>query len=448
MPTGRRRWNAGCALMSFVVQCLYCRYPARVPALGPECGLRCRQCAGTFMLVPRRAAARVTMLAPAEPAAIALAAPDESLEVMPLPEFEEPALDAEEAAVAAPTSIALHEQASVALMDTGIHLGPPTVLSALDLLPEPSPAPRPRPISDDDFGSDSPHPPTCLLIGVGAMFLGIAALFCASLFGLPWLVISLSAIGALAGLGALVVAWADQQNWLLPGGGAVVSALMLLAALFAPGLFGPNYLAGYQQQKAASDPAAIQVVLLRGQKPAADLVNPEWIDASRAGLKQGGLTVEVAGVELASADSLVFRNPAKDAKKKYLIVRLRIHRIVGGREFAAEKWFESGDHERSLRLALSDAAGKTYPQLDLDLKAGTSTQAAVSGAFPITLANPGFVFEAPAADVKTLRLEAPLATLGGVNSFRFTIPRSMIQDEPAPATPALNQKGVSNLKSN
>jgi len=42
-----------------------------------------------------------------------------------------------------------------------------------------------------------------------------------------------------------------------------------------------------------------------------------------------------------------------------------------------------------------------------------------------------FVFEAPAADVKILRLSVPIAAYGGTGVLRFAIPRGMVRPAPA-----------------
>jgi hypothetical protein len=49
---------------------------------------------------------------------------------------------------------------------------------------------------------------------------------------------------------------------------------------------------------------------------------------------------------------------------------------------------------------------------------------------PIPSADEVFVFQAPAADAKELRLEVPTAAYGGAGMLKFAIPRSMIRSAP------------------
>lgn len=389
--------------MSFVLPCLFCRTTAQVPLHAVNHGLRCRQCGGQFMLVPRKVPARLTMLAREE--ANVLESPGPGL--------------------ARPKNTMLKTGPAMKYPD-GQPLGG---TSALDYFNEPlNLDPQndiPLESSPGSTGIPTKKPRAARVAGILAILLGFAALFGSSALGLPMIVLPFSGLGLLIGLAAWFQARRTRPDWLFPGLGTGLSGGVLVLALILPSWLGPAFQIYRDQKK--PDLIAIQIVPLPGSSGNGVLLNPEWIDASRAGLRQGGLNVRVADVQLVAADSKVFRKPPTGPAQKYLIVKLTIQRAASGREFAASQWGQEESGANDAPLTLTDAAGNSYVPLPIDLKSGSSGLEQSSGAFPVSLANPSFVFAGTDSLPETLRLEIPLAPWGGAGTFRFSLPATMIR---------------------
>src|SRR5262249_7883555 len=160
------------------------------------------------------------------------------------------------------------------------------------------------------------------LPGAGALFLGCAALWCASVSWLCRFLLPLSVVALLAGIAALVRARRPGRSRLtFPGAAAARGGLGVFTALVFPGALGTTY-RGYKEESAA-DAAAIRRVPLPGSPAGAGAEDPEWADASRTALQQGALTVQVD--EVVVAEVLVGSQPHKQGKPEVcLLLRLRV----------------------------------------------------------------------------------------------------------------------------
>jgi hypothetical protein len=266
---------------------------------------------------------------------------------------------------------------------------------------------------------------------MGLLFLGVLALLCASVSRLQALVIPLSAFGVLMAGATVLLARVTRSPSLLAGAATALNGAVLLVAILLPGLLGPGYEVFRQQH--GVDPAAIHVVPLPGHAEVAESASPDWVDASRAALRQGKLLVELTDASFVVADGPDQKKRGKGAPKKYLFIRLRVQRAGSGQEFGSQQWGGPIAWDRKVRLTLTDDSGKVYEQQS-DYQGGDAAGLENrSSVFPVANADPLFVFEAPPPGIEFLRLEIPVEVWGGSGGFRFTIPKGMLRSEPVKA---------------
>jgi hypothetical protein len=264
-------------------------------------------------------------------------------------------------------------------------------------------------------------------VGAVALFLGGAALLCASAHPLGRFVVPLSLVSLLAGLVGLVLAsTSGKTRLLLPGAGTAVGGIVLFIALLFPALLGPIYRAS--RDRNPIDPAAIRPVPLPGRTPASVPDDAGWADASRVVLHQGRVRLQVTKVSVGPLET-----PSTSKKKgkpeEYLVIHLRTHRVEDPGELAANRGKRPELHKEAPRPILKDESGKVYATKEV-LAMDAAEEVRKSSLFPVTMANELFVFEPPAAGLTSLRLEVPAAAWGGPGVFRFAIPSTMIQREP------------------
>jgi hypothetical protein len=262
------------------------------------------------------------------------------------------------------------------------------------------------------------------LLGIGALFLCLAALLCAWIPRLCGLVIPLSVVGALVGLSALVVVlYVAQKRLFLPIAGTAGSTLILLAASFFPEFFGQVYMAW--RAKGDGDPTVIRAIPIEGSPASMD---PKWVDATKASLQLGQVNVQVMSVSIRRAGAAKTSSGKKIAPGAYCFIRLRTQAAVAASEFSAKRPPTESSRYEDSRLKLTGSADKSYEFRGV-LKVETVDKQRERSAFPVSFQDHVFVFEAPAAQPNYLRLEIAAEAWGGKGAFRFTIPGSMIVDE-------------------
>src|SRR5262249_39612767 len=166
---------------------------------------------------------------------------------------------------------------------------------------------------------------------------------------------------------------------------------------------------------------------LPGQPPRGDLGGPDWVDASKAALQQGRLRVQVVAVTVGPL-------PPRDGSKKklnpeeYLVIRLRANKVEGSREFRTDPMQWPGRTGEKVSPTLTDNTGKVYQERNV---LDDTEVVGKSSIFPVSVIDEVFVFEPPPPGLDSLRLEIPASLWGGSDTFRFTIPNSMISRQPA-----------------
>jgi hypothetical protein len=241
-------------------------------------------------------------------------------------------------------------------------------------------------------------------------------------------VLLLGALGLILGMtGLLRVLALGRSRLLFPASGTVVAGVIVCAASLSPDLLGPVYQAS--RAKDPIDPTAIRVVPLPGQPVNTGPESPDWADASRAALQQGGLNVQVVS---ASVRRVGKKDPLakKISPGDYHFIRLRTQQAEAAREPATKPHLTPGAPDEKDGPRLTDGAGKVYQLCDVQEIEAPKERRSL---FPVDFQDQVLVFEAPARPAD-LRLELPAEAWGGKGTFRFTIPGAMIRDERPGAT--------------
>jgi hypothetical protein len=385
--------------MPFVVQCPYCKMRARVPDRAVGASGKCARCASSFTLVPAddqrlpelaaAAAASRPYLEPAVEASVpaAVAEQDAPAHAELMAQFDVPPIEAD---ISEPTESDAVTETTDAAAAPGVRVRPEATVGALALL------------------------------------VGGAALVCASVRPICFLVLPLGGLGLLGGLAAIVLARrVKKPRILLPMCGCAASAILLFVALISPGMLGPTY-ARWRQPSGATSPG-MRAIPLAGAALAT--APPEWADASKYALQRGDLRLEVVKVSL--GPPLGAQDQKHDPPPKgVLLIRLRVKRT----QLAELKDRERSCFERSDERppTLVDDAGRSYELQDNRVfgPAGANHR---SSLFPVSAVEEVLVFEPPPAGVQFLKLELPGVEWVGGGVFRFTIPAAMIARDAQPS---------------
>jgi hypothetical protein len=320
-----------------------------------------------------------------------------------------------------PPPVEVVAAALLAAPEPGVPEAPPAPLgpAPADLAAAPVPLPqpvlkpparrRPRPAEEEPDDSLLRPGPAAIV----ALFLVAAALFATTVAPAAVFVRPLAGLGLLTGLYATTSAARRGRRLAVPAWTAGLAAVALLVSLLAPGLLGP----GYRAATAPPPPAAVQVIpdpLFAGDPT---LRQGDWVDASRAGLRQGDVQVRVSAVWIGPPPEPP--DPGAGAGDRFLYVRLQVLRFPWGPDPATT---EPGP------VTLTDPAGRAL-SLVRALRADASAEdkaddegATTSDALEITLQ-----FALPPAHPRHLRLEVAGPGWGGPAPLRFFIPGPMIR---------------------
>jgi len=369
---------------------MFCNHEVQVPDQALGASARCPKCSSFFTLVPEDKRTTPDFLRlPGRPRRAA-------------PKASPPPLAAAPPPVAGP-----------AAAETGKSTPANQIGEADLILVSDTPAAKPRWI--DPFG-------------LGALLAGGAALLCAGVPDLCDFVVPLSSAGLLLGLlGLLLVLAHGKFRLLFPALGTVVAGAILVPALLFPNLLGPVYHAS--REKDTLDPTAIRVIPLKAGDKRNLPDDPDWVDATRAALQQGRLRIQVLSAALHQIEE-EFAEAKNIPRRKYLFIRIRTQQTEAASAVPGKGPAASGPRGQEPLTRLKDSSGKVYRQRVV-YEVPAKPNARSSASFPVHFQDEVFLFDAPGAGLKYLRLEVPLKSWGGEGVFRFTIPAAMIRDEGA-----------------
>jgi hypothetical protein len=274
--------------------------------------------------------------------------------------------------------------------------------------------------SDEDAGAAAKSPP---VLGVVACLLAGGALLAASMYSTTVLTRPLAALGLVLGfISALSVGGKKPIRLVLPIGGAVASAAVLIMAFFAPGLLGPHYEAS--RATTDYDQDAIRVVPVQLSGGIDGLETDGYADASRAAVQQGTFRVRIVSASVGPVQ--VVDSKKRYTKQQFLAVTVQIQHLEPGDRARFVHWGTTG--ERAVPDAVATANGQklSLANLERDVPVGVSYGQDI---FPGRSVSDLLLFEPPAPG-SSVRLDLPAEAWGGQGVFRFQIPSSMMMAQP------------------
>jgi putative heme-binding domain-containing protein len=238
--------------------------------------------------------------------------------------------------------------------------------------------------------------------GMAAFVLAVLGLLLASLVGVRWLTLTLSALGALVALVGIGTARESKDRvWLALGG--ILSGVVLCLTLFVPGLINDFW----ALDVAVPEPDPNQLVLVphnQPRDPGRSMAADEWADTVKDAIRQGDLFVCVESVTAG-------RLPEKGTTS-YLIVNLRVFQIE------AERGTTFQDFKDKRQPVLRDDSGREYPFLGHRQRRPFITVIEAGGGLVLDQL---LVFELPPPGSKFLKLQIPASAWGRQGACRFCI---------------------------
>lgn len=409
--------------MVFNAECPFCHIEVRqIPDERLGMSADCPRCHNSFTLAPTVAAPATRFARPTATAAVSqtvppepslpeeLPAPGEALEEKPwyFTEDDDPAAPepvSEEAEEPAPTEAldVAAAETSARELDAVAHVAPPAVID-WQATPTARAERRAKQPRGDRYGAFA-------LLG-GSLALLVAQ------FPYVWvLTVPLSLVGAVFGILAVVQAVRRAKPWKLASAGLGVSLVALGIALLWPSLLDLPPLWG-----ASSPEVAKRVAVVKGQDGSGaerrSIEAGEWLDASRLGVEQGDVRVQVLSAALGLVEFKDAQGKAL-SRERLLALRLRVSNVGVGRRFDAPGW-EGGtvtvrdDKSRLLRERVPPAAAAGLERLrSASVPPGKHVEETL-------------YFEPPPAGAAYLRLDLPGEGVGLQGPLHFEVPRSMI----------------------
>jgi hypothetical protein len=255
--------------------------------------------------------------------------------------------------------------------------------------------------------------------GTLAVFLlGSTALVLASVPGAAFLTRPLSALALLVALAcALTPPLRQQANLLLLGG---LSVLCLFTWIF----MGPK-----PPPRDPPRPTFVAVPLqnagMVGFKPVKD---DEWVDADLSALQRDDVRVRIRSVKTGVVEMLQDKKPVF-SPTEHLQIRVQVSYEGAAHQPIPFATWADGPHAASKHPpTLTDNLGHPYAQTRFEptltiVGRGPETHPLTPGRMIDDL----LIYPVPPPQVEFLRLELPGSAVGATGSFRFRIPRSMIQ---------------------
>jgi hypothetical protein len=335
--------------------------------------------------------------------------PVEPIDLAAVPELPEPVAEPSASApvIAAPEPVSLPAPAPVIIRRPVLPTHP------RPLPPQRRPVRRP---ADDvpEYGRLQLNAAAVL-----TLFLAAGALASASIGSATGLVRPLAGAGVALGLVAMVTSGLAGRRLLLPVALAVVATAVFVVSFAAPGILGPTYAASRQR----ANQNDIQVVPHPQYVRDADLRTSEWVDASKASVRQGRFRVEVlySGV----GQGRVIGQPS--AWKQYQLIHIRLHRHQSPDELDAGAFAPPLIWPENVRATLWDADGNRYEQQPVELARTTGRGHSSSSGPVVNVTEEILAFDIPTGSIKTLKLELPATAWGRSGTIKFAIPGSMIK---------------------
>lgn len=391
--------------MAYLLECQVCNHRVEVtdPASG---GIQCAECASLYSLRPVKVRAKLELRSLAErrtahapeaatpPAARGTAEPS-------------PAVAAKFAGL---TGVAVETVAEPVRVPS---IPRPAVAApepAVPVRPPPRPPVPPRRVVPPTHSEYEPDEPSAILSATGpvAVLAAVAGILCAFIAPLGGWAIPLFALGLLAGVAGTMVDDGTDRRRALPAAAGITCCVLLVLGmvtdLSSSGRFGTGW---------SVDPRVVRVVPLTGDALDPDVDDDGWVDAGRAALQRGNVGVRVVSATVTPAGGTGAPGAAPT-----LVVRLQVRRVWGGEQVLKEDREPEAAAETA-RAMLTDDAGRACRPLP-----GGGREAAGPAD------SPAYVFEAPAAGYKFLRLELTPANTGDTGGFKFKIPNAVVSTEP------------------
>jgi hypothetical protein len=252
-----------------------------------------------------------------------------------------------------------------------------------------------------------------------SLFLVAGALASVSIESVTGLVRPLAGVGVAIGLVAVVTSGLAGRWLLMPVTLAVVAAAIFVVSFAAPGILGPTYAASRQRVNQND----IQVLPHPQYARDPNVRIAEWVDASKASVRQGRFRVEVLHAGVGTG------RPAgqPSVSKQYLLVHIRLHRHKTADEISAEAFAPPLLWPENVRATLWDTAGNRYEQQPVEAPRTAGPGHSSSSGPIVDATEEVLAFEIPPGSIKSLKLEVPAAAWGGPGTIKFAIPGSMIK---------------------
>jgi hypothetical protein len=297
--------------------------------------------------------------------------------------------------------------------------------------PPPPPAPKPpaQPEAEEDALAGEPLSVRLGRPSLGswvAFAAGCIAVLAASITPIAFLSKFLSLAGLLLGVWlAFAQAKAGKVHW--PLAAAVLCLLTLLSA------------GNWPRFRYTPPPRpAVEVIPHdpTGMAPPRPLEEGEWVDAAANDVRRHDIRVQIVSAKVGPADLQRAEEPPAPTKTKHLILQLAV--VCDGPravQLLYQPWADTKETPSKHPPVLTDSKEKRYTQDTFDpLKVagrGEKRRSLIG-----TQIREVLVYPAPPTGAEYLRLELPGSAYDVDGTFRFQIPRSMIQLPPAPPGPA------------
>ena len=378
--------------MAFTAECPFCHIQLRnVPHDRAGASTECPRCHSLFTLAP---------LLGIRPAARSKAVPSVPAAASTLPEFS-----------------------------WGTQTVSPSVRTPLPptaSLPAPSLKLTPRsalplPANETDFGPP-PDRGEKSLLGIGAFFLGSAALLAASIPPLGMLTLPASGVGVVLGIAGLFRRLSKRGGgvgW--PAAGLAVSLSVCIVAGLWPTVLGlaPR---GTGAGLPVNERLTLVPLMNRTGSAARSATEADWVDASQNAVHKSDLRLVVTSVTVKPVEYKDARGKQAATREKYLVIGLRLSNVGINHTIDYASWGETGQAggERSPRL--QDNFGRTYSLKTFEPGTEVAGRLRRATIGPLKAVQDVLIFEPPAAGIDSLRLELPCSVFGAADKFRLIIP--------------------------
>jgi hypothetical protein len=231
-----------------------------------------------------------------------------------------------------------------------------------------------------------------------------------------------------AGLGLLLgLACASfaLRKWWVSVFAAVVNGSILVVVIALPSWLG---LTSRRPAEAPEDPGVVKTFGRGGDVPK----RAEWVDVSKESWLCDDVRISVPALGIGPVELTGPKEQRKWTKDKCLQVRLRVVNAGVARKIDFQGW---GRTTEPAAPHLTDPTGKSLAAKTFDPGWEPIGRSPPRALFPGKSVETLLVFEPPPAAAEYLRLELPGAGVGAAEPVRLFIPRSSLNQRPAPELP-------------